>query len=119
MTRTFILCTVGRVFFRCEGLRQSLVYFKNMFSSFSVEYILDDNLFKYGLDRNNFALVMVTIVILFMVDGMQEKASVRLALSKQNTVFRYAVVMAGVFAVLIFGIYGPQFNASQFIYEQF
>ena len=119
MTRTFILCTVGRVFFRCEGLRQSLVYFKNMFSSFSVEYILDDKLFKYGLDRNNFALVIVAIAILFIVDVMQEKASVRLTLSKQNTVFRYAVVMAGVFAVLIFGIYGPQFNASQFIYEQF
>lgn len=119
MLRTFALCTVGRVFFRCEGLRQSLIYFKNMFSSFSLKYILDDKLFKYGLDRNNFAVVIAAILILLLVDILQEKTSVRELLSKQNVVFRYSVIMFGIFSVLVFGIYGPQFDASQFIYEQF
>lgn len=119
MARTFALCTAGRIFFRCEGLRQSLVYFKNMFSSFSLNYILDDKLFKYGLDRNNFAVVIAAILILLLVDIIQERTPVRELLSKQNTVFRYAVIMCGIFVVLVFGIYGPQFDASQFIYEQF
>ncbi len=117
--RTFALCCIGRVFFRAEGLKNALVYFKHMFSSLSLEFILDDKIYTYGMDRDNFILVLVAIAVLFVADLLEEKIPLRKTLAKQNIVFRYAVILLGIFAVLIFGIYGPQFNASEFIYEQF
>lgn len=119
MLRTFALCCVGRVFFRAEGLRNALVYFKNMFSSLSMQYILEDKIYTYGLDRQNFIFVIFAILVLLVADILEEKIPLRETLSKQNIVFRYCVILLGVFAVLIFGIYGPQFNASEFIYEKF
>lgn len=119
MIRTFALCCVGRVFFRAEGLKKAFVYFKNMFSSVSLEYILDDRIFDYGMNRENFLLVLLAIAVLFVADLLEEKIPLRKTLSKQNIVFRYAVILLGIFAVIIFGIYGPQYNASEFIYEKF
>ena len=119
IVRTFMLCTIGRVFFRAGGLINALLYFKNMFSALSMGYILQDKIFTYGLDRDNFLLVLVAITVLFVADLLEEKIPLRKALAKQNIVFRYCVILLGIFAVLIFGVYGPQFNASEFIYEQF
>lgn len=119
MVRTFALCCAGRVFFRAEGLKNALRYFKNMFSSLSMQYILDDKLYTYGLDRQNFILVILAILVLLVADILEEKVPLRKTLAKQNIVFRYCVILLGIFAVLIFGIYGPQYNASEFIYEQF
>jgi hypothetical protein len=50
---------------------------------------------------------------------MQEQGSVRELLSKQNIVFRWAVIYIAIFSILIFGIYGPGFDASSFVYMQF
>jgi len=41
------------------------------------------------------------------------------ALKEQNLVFRWIVLYGLIFAVLIFGKYGPAYDASAFIYEQF
>ena len=119
IVRTFVLCCIGRVFFRAEGLKKALVYFKNMFSSLSLELVLENKIFTYGMDRENFIVVLLAIAVLFVADLLEEKIPLRKTLAKQNIVFRYAVILLGIFAVLIFGIYGPQFNASEFIYEQF
>ena len=84
-----------------------------------MQYILDERIYTYGLDRQNFILVIIAILVLLVADILEEKTPLRQALSKQNIVFRYLVILLGIFAVIIFGIYGPQYNASEFIYEQF
>ena len=40
-------------------------------------------------------------------------------LARQNIWFRWLVYYGLIFAVLIFGIYGPGYDASTFIYFQF
>ena len=84
-----------------------------------MQYILDERIYTYGLDRQNFILVIFAILVLLVADILEEKIPLRETLAKQNIVFRYLVILLGIFAVIIFGIYGPQYNASEFIYEQF
>ena len=55
----------------------------------------------------------------FMTMYLQTKTDIRSWLAKQGIVFRYAVVYLALFAVLIFGIYGPGYDAVQFIYGGF
>ena len=51
---------------------------------------------------------------------MQEKGiKIREELAKQNFIFRVLVYTIAVLFILIFGIYGPEYNESQFIYFQF
>ena len=41
------------------------------------------------------------------------------ALKKQNLVFRWVLIYALLLAVVIFGMYGPGYDPSAFIYEKF
>ena len=54
------------------------------------------------------------------VDIANEKGYyVREHVMKKNVVFRYIVYFVGIFATLIFGIYGAEFTTSSFIYGGF
>lgn len=119
MTRTFIICCIGRVFFRANGLKAALIMLKNMFTGIQPENIASDELFTHGLDRNNFFFALVSIAVLWAADMLQERMHIRQELQKQGIVFRWIIIFAGIFALMIFGIYGPGYDASSFIYEQF
>lgn len=119
MSRTFILCCIGRVFFRANGMKAALKIFLSMLSGLHMEYILEDKIFEYGLDWKNFVFVLFAILVLWGVDMLQEKMQIRQELRKQGIVFRWLIILLGIFAVIIFGIYGPGYNASSFIYDQF
>ncbi len=119
MMRTFIICCIGRVFFRADGLKTAAEIFRNMLSGIHCEFLLDGKIYTYGLDKNSFMLVLAAIFVLWFVDMLQEKMQIRQELQKQGTVFRWTVIILGIFAVLLFGIYGPGYDASSFIYEQF
>ena len=59
-------------------------------------------------------------MILWIVSFMQERGiKIREELAKQNLVFRWIVYYIAIVYILIFGIYGEGYNASQFIYFQF
>lgn len=119
MFRTFTLCTIGRVFFRAPRLMVSLGIFERMFVDVGYEYVLGDALYNYGLDRANVALAVFAIAVLLVVDILQEKMSLREKINSQGIVFRWLIFLIGVFTIIIFGIYGPGYDAGSFIYEQF
>lgn len=119
MARTFILCCIGRVFFKTSGLTEALGFFGRMFSGIHLEYITEGALFGYGLDMADFCFAFIAMLVLWGVDLLQERMSLRDELQKQGIVFRWIIIYLGIFAVLIFGLYGPGYDASSFIYEQF
>ncbi len=119
MTRTFILCGIGRVFFRAPSFTAALGIFGRMVSDVGLRFVTTDALVTYGLDLPNLCLAAVAVLVLWIVDMMQERMCLRDKLAEQQLVFRWAVILGGIFSVLIFGIYGPGYDASSFIYEQF
>lgn len=119
MIRTFVICCIGRVFFRANGLKAALIIFKNMLSGIHMEHVMEKELYSHGLDNKNFTFALVSIAVLWIVDMLQERFSIREELQKQGIIFRWIIIFAGIFALIIFGIYGPGYDASSFIYEQF
>lgn len=119
MMRTFLLCCLGRALFRAPSLREGLLIIKRLFMRPELWRLVDGSLFNMGLNRPNFALAMICILILWCVSMLQEKGSVRQMFNKQNLVFRFVVLYVAIFSVMIFGLYGPGYDASAFIYEQF
>ncbi len=119
MTRTFLLCCFGRIFFRAESLSEAIRIIKQMFGKLEIWKLVDGSLFELGLDRANFTVAVLSIFVLWCVSMLQERGSVREMIAKQNLVFRYLILYIAIFSVMIFGIYGPGYDASSFIYGQF
>lgn len=121
MVRTFLLCCVGRVFFRADGLRAALGIFRQILSGVGLSQIINGNLYNYGLNQKNMLVVMIAMLILLLVSILEEKSDESMVklLGKQNMIFRWIIIYALFFAVLVFGKYGPGYDAAGFIYEQF
>ena len=64
--------------------------------------------------------MIICTIILFDIGLLQEKGyKIRDKISKQNLPFRWLLYYTIIFAIIIFGIYGSGYVASDFIYGQF
>ena len=119
--RTFIICSYGRFFSRAPGflaavrmMRATFVHWKDL------SFMTDGSLLNIGLDTANWVVLIVALIILFAVDFLHERnIEIREGISRQHIIFRWAIFYAAFFAILIFGIWGPQYDSAKFIYEQF
>ena len=60
------------------------------------------------------------LLLLIAVDILHErKVKLRETLCRQDVVTRFVIYLLAVFAIVIFGIYGPEFSSSSFIYQEF
>ena len=119
MLRTFVLCCVGRVFFRADDLRAAFGIFAAVRTPrISLAQLLRPG-FDIGMNTPNAIIAAVSMLILLIVDIAQERTRVREALSRRNIALRWALIYACLFFVLYFGVYGPWYGKGGFIYEQF
>lgn len=120
MIRTTLLCTIGRCFAHASSLVRALQMIKAMFSSFNPWVFFDGSLYKLGLDSKDFSLMLIMIALLFAADLLQERGvHIRETIARQNIVVRWIIYYAAILAVVIFGMYGPGYNAASFIYQKF
>ena len=119
---TFLLVNFAWIFFRAPSATAAFVIIKNMFSEFNPWIFFDGSIYDLGLMQIEFYIALIAILILFIVDLIKyckPKFELRKWLFEQNLFFRWIVYFAGIFSLLIFGVYGPGYDASQFIYFQF
>ncbi len=117
---TFFLVTVLWMFFRGESVYQTLVLLKNMVTVYNPWVLTDGSLFTLGLDAKEWNVMLVSIGILMLIDVCKyKKIDLVAVFMKQNLWFRWGFFYLGIMAVVLLGVYGPQYNAAQFIYFQF
>lgn len=117
---TFSTVTIAWVFFRANSVSQALTFIKNMFCVNNLWVLTDGTLFTLGLDAKEWNVLLLSIFFLLLVDILRYKKVRLLELfMKQNLWFRWLIFYAGIFAVVIFGVYSTKYDASQFIYFQF
>ena len=119
MLRCFLLCCFGRVFFRAGSLTIALEWVRRIFTDFQFPTILNADAALFGVTSADLNMAVLSVAILWIVDLLQEKMPLRETIAKQNLVFRWVLIFACLFAVIIFGIYGPGYEAADFIYQQF
>ncbi len=120
MLRTLFFVTIGLYFIRGAGFISALAMLKRTFLQPGFIYLWNNTLVNIGLNWPNMVLVLTGLLLMITVGILQERGlSIRQTLDGQNLWFEWAVLLLGVFAVLIFGIYGTGYNAASFIYETF
>lgn len=119
MVRTTALFCIGRFITIPGNLATTGLIFKKIFLEFRFYELVDRTLYQYGLNQSNFIFVSFILILLWAVSMLQEKGSLRDRISGYNIVFRWAIFYLAIFAIVIFGIYGPGYDASSFIYAGF
>ena len=116
---TFALVDSSWIFFRADGLRNSLEIIKSMFT-FNPWILTDGSLYECGLDHKNFALMLICIAVLIFADLCKRRnVRIREVVARQDWWFRSLFFVFSVCFILTFGIWGPGYNAVNFIYFQF
>ena len=117
---TFMLVDFSWIFFRAQSISEAGTIIFSMFHDYNPWILIDGSLFNCGLDTGNFILMLISIVILFCFDVLKrKKINLTDQICRQDYWFRWMLIALAVCAVLLFGIWGPSYDAASFIYFQF
>lgn len=116
---TFVLITVGWVFFRADTLTDALYIVPRMFVP-TTAFLADlGGSFDIGLSRPEVILTAVAAFVVFAVDFLSSRIDLPRLVYRAPLPVRWAFYETALLVVVIFGHYGPAFKAADFVYFKF
>lgn len=117
---TFALIDFAWIFFRANSIQDAFQLIGSLFHGWSWNVFFDGTFLRLGFTQADYLVLLCSLAVLLAVSLMQENGiSVLETVKRQQVWLRWGLYLAALFVVLIFGIYGPGFAASSFIYLQF
>ena len=117
--RTMILFMFGLSFFRAKTLKDGFLMWKGAFTKFNPWIFFDESFFNMGLDRREWGILIFGLILLFVVSFISQKKDVRDFIKEQNFIVRLGIFALLFTMIIVYGYYGAEFNASDFIYGRF
>lgn len=120
---TFVLVDFTWIFFRAPGTRDAINILKQMthLENIKVLNVFNDNTIHfYIMERHCFLMMLFFLLLLIIVDIFHNCNVHFLAIiCRQPIVVRWSLYLGLIMTILIFGVWGPSFDATAFIYFQF
>lgn len=117
---TFCLVDFTWLFFRAPSFTQAIKMIEKTFAFPAFERTFGLAFVSMGMSSQVIAVVIISVIFLFVVDGMQYKGiDMKAFVFSQAAWFRYMIYAALLLSILVFGVYGNLYEQSQFIYFQF
>lgn len=118
--RTLVLVALGKIITRAPGVSASVYMIRSMVENWDTNIFWEGGMLKLGLDEKDLWILFLSCCALLTVSLLQESGvKIRETLVKQNLYFRWAVYLGAVFSLVLFGVYGLNYDASDFIYRGF
>ncbi len=117
--RTFMIYIFGVSFFRAQSIKQGFEMWKGAFTHWNPWIFFDESFFKMGLDRREWGILIFGLLLLFVVSYISQKRDVRGFIKEQNFIVRLFLFAVLFIMITVYGYYGTQFNAADFIYGRF
>jgi len=115
MIITFLMVNFAWIFFAASSLSAAVGTIRQIFITFKTTPIFD-----LGLEKGDFVVLATALLILLIVDILHEKGiSVIAFLNRRIFIVRWSLYAAAVLIIIMFGIYGIQYDTSSFMYIQF
>lgn len=115
---TYILVSLLWVLFRADSISQAGAIFGGI--------VINDNGFAisevllHGLNVANIVVLLMAMMIMVAVDiATYRGINLIDKLFDMKLIFRWAILYALIFSVIILGVYGPGYDAARFIYDKF
>jgi D-alanyl-lipoteichoic acid acyltransferase DltB (MBOAT superfamily) len=117
---TCFLVMVAWIFFRAESTSKAIYMVSHLFHKWNPWILVSGQIYTLGLKEEEWLLLILCVIFLIIIGVLHEKGiAIRDAFLKQPLIFRWIVLFAGLFLILIMGIYGPGYDSAQFIYGGF
>ncbi len=98
-------------------------YFRRLGSlayNFNFNILWDGTMMNLGLSLSDYIILGAGIILMFLVSFFsRDDVSIRVKLQRIPRAARYAIFIALLISVILFGSYGIGYDASSFIYNQF
>lgn len=119
--RTFFFFIFGLSFFRAQSVKTGFDLWKQCLAEFNPWIFVDGSLFRMGLDDKDVRVLLVMLCFMMAMGLLRVYLNrpIRSWLAEQGIVFRWIVYLAIIFIVIIYGEYGPFYDANAFIYGKF
>ena len=83
---------IGELFFRAPTLEVGFGMLKMMFTKIHISTLWNGNLFKLGMDKKDFLIVFLALIVIFIVSILREKnINIRESISKKNIGIRWLI----------------------------
>ncbi len=116
---TFVMVDFAWLFFCAGTLEKSKNVLTELFV-FNPEVLIDGSLYSLGLGEHEFQFMLCMLLVLMFADYLKYKKINVMEVINQQGIWLRAVLFTVLFwTVMLFGIFGPEYEASQFIYFQF
>lgn len=123
--RTYLIYAVGAAFFSRGVLGGAKliadcakVFWVNRYANPWIFF--DGSILKTGIAYMDLNILVLSVLILILVAVLREKHGyARLWVRDQSFVFRWAIWLFLLLMVVVYGKYGPGYNATDFIYKGF
>ena len=119
MLRTFFLVCIGDLFFRAESVSAAFAMLRGAVTTWNPGIFWNGSLFTLGLDAVECGIAAASLLLLLVVSILQQKGSVRDRIAGRKLPVRWLIWYALLFYVILFGCYGPEYSAAEFIYQGF
>ena len=120
MIGTFLMVDFAWLFFRADSLKHAYGLIVKMVTDFNLLSILNREMaISMGMEIVDIIVLVLALVVLVVVDFSGERVCYRKKIVQAPLWVRWIIFYAAIFVILIFGYYGPGFEAGQFIYVQF
>lgn len=118
---TNVIIGITWIFFRSTTFTDAIHYLRRMFTCNNPWVLSDGSLYELGLNYTEMHILWLAVLALAAVSMIRYVKHMRFALWLEEQViwFRWIVIYALIFANLVYGIYGINFDTAQFIYFQF
>ncbi len=118
--RTFLIFCGGRLLTAPGNLRISGAMVKSVFRDFNPWIFFDGEIYSAGLNLQNLICLLASVLVLGFVSSRQEKGiNIREKVASYPIVLRWIVYYLLIFAIVIFGIWGPGYSSGAFMYSQY
>ena len=111
--RTLVIVVIGMTLFRASSIEEFGNLIRNVFIS-------GNGILEFGLTKIDFWIIGISVVFIFLIDILQEFKKIDL-----DSGFTNSVIIRSIFytlllcTIVILGIYGEGYDASNFIYGAF
>lgn len=120
MARTWLIVFLADVLIRSESLAQAGKVYASFVTRLNIRGMLSSELTSYGLNKYEFLLLFIVLLIWFAVSLLEERGEdVRIYLSQKPVIVRWVCYYGIVLLLLITGIYGGGYDTAVFMYQSF
>jgi D-alanyl-lipoteichoic acid acyltransferase DltB (MBOAT superfamily) len=117
---TFVLVDFTWIFFRADSMTQARDILSRIIHMNDAQLLANGTLYDLGLNRKNLVVLAVALLVLLGADLAKYRGlRLREVILDCNVVLRGGICLIAVLSILVFGIWGSGYQATNFIYFQF